>query len=171
MIMEGTVIYDGDCSFCRSRIRFLSRHGTEGQFNFLPLRSEEGSGLLRSAGLEESDSDTVVYQRNGRFFTRSTAVLNIFRDLGGWWKLVYGLIIIPPVIRDFFYNLVARNRHRLRAGRRHTASGYNDGNPAPEADSHAVPATGSEPAGEGRSQEPGASCNGGKPSGEADNLQ
>lgn len=115
--MKGMVLYDGECGFCAGQVRFLGRHDSEELFRFVPLQSDEGKKILRSAGMSENELDTVVYQKNGRYLKRSGAVLNIMRDLGGLWRLLYGLIIIPPFIRDFFYSLFARNRHRFVTGR------------------------------------------------------
>lgn len=112
--MGGTVLYDGECSLCSNQVNFIRRHGSDQLFDFVPLQSEEGRSLLRSAGLDENDLDTVVYQKNGRYLKRSAAVLAILGDLGGAWRLIRVLKIIPPGIRDFFYRLIARNRHRLR---------------------------------------------------------
>ncbi|MCU0460199.1 MAG: DUF393 domain-containing protein, partial [Bacteroidales bacterium] len=103
---------------CAGQVRFISRNDNDGKYQLLPLQSDEGKGILRSAGMSETDLDTVVYQRDGKYLTRSSAILNILRDKGGWWKLFYTFIIIPPFIRDFIYGLIARNRHRFFAGRR-----------------------------------------------------
>lgn len=116
--MSGTVLYDGECSLCNNQVKFITDHKGAGRFHLVPLQSEEGRRMLRSAGLSDTGLDTVVYKKDARYFTRSSAVLNILKDMGGGWKLFYGFIIIPAFIRDFFYNLVARNRHRLPAGRR-----------------------------------------------------
>ena len=45
-------------------------------------------------------------------YYRSSAALRIARKLKGGWKLFYAAMIIPPFIRNFFYDLVARNRYR-----------------------------------------------------------
>jgi len=76
--------------------------------------------MLRSAGLPENDPDTVVYAGSERLEVRSSAVLKILGELGGAWRLVKVLLLIPPGLRDFFYRLIARNRHRLapRRGRK-----------------------------------------------------
>lgn len=116
--MSGTVLYDGECTMCSNQVKFITDHKGDGRFHPVPLQSEEGRRLLRSAGLSDTDLDTIVYKKDARYLTRSSAVLNILKDMGGGWKLLYGFIIIPAFIRDFFYNLVARNRHRFSAGRR-----------------------------------------------------
>jgi predicted DCC family thiol-disulfide oxidoreductase YuxK len=117
--MSGIVLYDGYCRFCTGQVRFISRNGNDDRFHLVPLQTDEGKSILRSAGMSEADLDTVVYQRDGCNMTRSSAVLNILKDRGGWSGLLYVFIIIPPFFRDFFYGLIARNRHRLtgRTGR------------------------------------------------------
>jgi predicted DCC family thiol-disulfide oxidoreductase YuxK len=118
--MDGTVLYDGECRFCSSQVRFIRRHDRRNRFRFVPLQSEEGRSMLRSAGLPENDPDTVVYAGSERLEVRSSAVLKILGELGGAWRLVKVLLLIPPGLRDFFYRLIARNRHRLapRRGRK-----------------------------------------------------
>ena len=71
--------------------------------------------MLREAGLPVNELDTVVYEKSGKHYLRSSAVLGILTDLGGGWRIPGSLVIVPAVIRDFFYRLVARNRHRLSA--------------------------------------------------------
>ncbi len=116
------ILYDGECALCNSQVRFIRKHDKQKRFRFVPLQSEEGRGLLRSAGLNEDELDTVVYAKEGKFLLRSSAVLGILRDLGRGWRLFYSLVIVPAAIRDFFYRLVARNRHRL-IPHRHPSSG------------------------------------------------
>lgn len=111
--MGGTVIYDGECSFCNSQVGFIKKRDRRNLFRFVPLQSEEGRRLLMAAGLPENDPDTVVYTGGDRVEVRSSAVLKIIGELGGAWRLTGVLKIIPPGIRDFFYRLVSRNRHRL----------------------------------------------------------
>ena len=47
-----------------------------------------------------------------RLYTRSTAVLRMLKHLGRGWQLLYAFIIVPKIIRDAIYNLVARNRYK-----------------------------------------------------------
>jgi len=113
--MSGTVLYDSECNLCNSQVRFIKKRDKGNLFRFVPLQSEEGGDMLREAGLPDNELDTVVYQKSGRHYLRSSAVLSILRDLGGGWRILGSLVIVPAVIRDFFYRLVARNRHRLSA--------------------------------------------------------
>ena len=80
---------------------------------FLPLDSVTGRSLLRDSGLPEDYLKSVVYIKENKYYTRSTAVLTILYDLGGGWRLFYGFVIIPEFIRDFFYDIIARIRYSI----------------------------------------------------------
>ena len=116
--MAGTILYDSSCNLCNSQVRFIRKRDRENLFRFVPLQSKEGREMLYKAGLPGNELDTVVYQKSGRHYLRSSAVLGILRDLGRGWRLFYSLMIVPAVIRDFFYRLVARNRHLLSSLKR-----------------------------------------------------
>jgi len=111
--MNGTVIYDGGCNLCNSQVRFLSKLDRKKMLRFVPSQSGEGRGVLLAAGLDGAENDTVVYCSRNRYYLRSSAVLNILRDIGRGWQILYIFIIIPPFIRNFFYRQIARNRHRI----------------------------------------------------------
>jgi len=91
------------------------------RFHFATLQSDLGREELRKAGLPADNPDTIIYIIGEKYYQRSTAAIYILRDLGGIWKLFYGFIIIPAFIRDFFYNIIARNRYRI-FGRREECS-------------------------------------------------
>jgi predicted DCC family thiol-disulfide oxidoreductase YuxK len=111
--VAGTVIYDGSCGFCNRQVRFIRKLDRRRELCFLPSDSGKGREVMLAAGLAGTENDTVVYCARNRYYLRSSAVLNILRDIGRGWQLVYIFIIVPPFIRDFLYRLVAANRHRL----------------------------------------------------------
>ncbi len=39
--------------------------------------------------------------------------MEILRDLGCCWNLLYILIVIPPFLRDFVYDIIAKNRYKV----------------------------------------------------------
>lgn len=106
------LLFDGVCNLCNGLVRFIIRHDRAGRFHFASLGSEVGRDLLRSKGLDPATVDTLVYWRNGRVLLRSSAALNVVRDLGGAWSLLYGFSLVPRFIRDAAYALIARNRYR-----------------------------------------------------------
>jgi predicted DCC family thiol-disulfide oxidoreductase YuxK len=113
------LIFDGVCNLCNSLVKFVIRRDKNGTIRFASLQSDTGKSLLSVAGIPPDSVDTVVYLSGDKIFVKSAAVLNLLKDIGGGWKLFYSLIIIPSFIRDFLYNLVARNRFRI-FGRKET---------------------------------------------------
>lgn len=111
------VIFDGRCGFCQRSVRFILRRDTRRHFVFAPRQSEIGQRLLREAGFADAQPNSMVLIEGGRSFVRSTASLRIVRRLGGVWRLLYALVVIPRPVRDAVYGLIALNRHRLSACR------------------------------------------------------
>lgn len=117
--MSGIILFDGICNLCNGIVQFIIRHDPEGKFKFAALQSEIGNSLLTQAGLPENGLETIVYFSGDKHYIRSAAALCILKDLGGFWKLAYVLIIIPVPIRDFVYKGIAKSRYKV-FGRRET---------------------------------------------------
>ena len=109
---KGLVMFDGVCNFCNSSINFIIRNDKTDHFRFLTLQSERGQKIIKQYNLDPENLQTVILLENGRIYTRSTAALRIARKLKGGWKIFYGFIIVPAVLRDFFYKIVAKNRYK-----------------------------------------------------------
>ena len=109
---KGIVLFDGVCNFCNSSVNLMIRKDNTDYFRFLPLQSEKGKKIVEQFHLDPENLQTVILLENGKIYTRSTAALRIARKLKGGWKLFYGFVIVPTFIRDFFYNVIAKNRYR-----------------------------------------------------------
>lgn len=107
------VLFDGVCNLCNSFVIFIIRHDRGERFRFAALQSGFVQSHLLPHYPEIAQLDTVLYYRDGKMYDRSTAALLILRDLGGWPSLLYGAIIVPQIIRDRVYNLIAKGRYRL----------------------------------------------------------
>lgn len=111
--MDRIILYDGKCNLCCGTARFIKRHDSIKAFRFESLYSEEAGNILQKSGLSGKDLNTLIYFSSDRFYLRSSAVLHILKDMGGGWSLFYIFIIVPPVIGDFFYKIVAKTRYRI----------------------------------------------------------
>ncbi len=109
---KGLILFDGVCNFCNSSVNFIIKNDKTDHFRFLPLQSERGKKIVAEYNLDPENLQTVILLEQGRIYTRSTAALRIARKLSGGWKLMYGFVIVPSVVRDFFYNIIARNRYK-----------------------------------------------------------
>jgi predicted DCC family thiol-disulfide oxidoreductase YuxK len=92
---------------------FIIRQDKTAKIRFSPLQSPEGLSLLHIRGLSAESINSIVFIEGTSYFMKSSAVLHLFKILGGGWSIIYGLIIIPKFIRDFFYDLIAKYRYRL----------------------------------------------------------
>ena len=112
------VLYDGVCGLCNQLVQFLLKRDKHDQLRYASLQSDFASKILVRHGLNPKDLDTVCvvinYQETDeRVLTRSTAILNVIKNLGGIWKVAALGQVVPRPIRDLLYELVARNRYRM----------------------------------------------------------
>jgi predicted DCC family thiol-disulfide oxidoreductase YuxK len=123
------ILYDGVCGLCNRMNQFVLRRDPEGIFCFASLQSSFAASILPRHGADPKDLDSVYVvvnrdsikrertnegQPDERLLTRSDAVLFVLKQLGGIWKLLsLFLQLLPRVLRDAAYRLVARNRYRL----------------------------------------------------------
>ena len=107
------VLFDGICNLCNGAVNFIINHDRRRRFRFASLQSPAGQRLLARHKLPPIYLQSLVLIENGKVFTKSTAALKIARSLDGVWPLCYVFIGLPSVIRDFFYDIVARSRYRL----------------------------------------------------------
>ncbi len=104
------ILFDGVCNFCNSSINFTIKHDKKGIFKFAPLQSEVAKKLIGNKMLPMPES--VILIENNRIYNRSSAALRIARKLDGLWPVLYIFIIIPKPLRDWVYNIIARNRYK-----------------------------------------------------------
>ncbi|MFN8357309.1 MAG: thiol-disulfide oxidoreductase DCC family protein [Spirosomataceae bacterium] len=110
--MTNVILFDGVCNFCNNSINFIIDRDPNGVFKFASLQSEVGQQLLNDNGLKTSDFDSIVLLKNGKVFQKSVAALEIARELTAPWSWLYIFKIFPAVLRDFFYDIIAKNRYR-----------------------------------------------------------
>ena len=106
------VLFDGVCNLCNASVQFIIEHDPEGKIMFASLQSERGQAILQHLGMKMDDFDTFIFIEKGVAYTRSTGILKEIRYFRGLWSFLYVFIVIQRPIRDFFYNIVARNRYR-----------------------------------------------------------
>lgn len=106
------VLFDGVCNLCNAAVDFLIARDPRRRFVFGALQSEAARPLLRGAGLEQQQLESMLVIEGGRAYRRSTAALRIARALGGAWPLLYALVLVPPPLRDAVYDWLARRRYR-----------------------------------------------------------
>jgi predicted DCC family thiol-disulfide oxidoreductase YuxK len=106
------VLFDGICNLCSRSVLFIIKRDPGGYFRFAALQTGSGRLIMKKYDITPDNTDSVILLENNKVYYRSDAALRIARKLRGAWKLFYTAVIIPPFIRNFFYDFVARNRYR-----------------------------------------------------------
>jgi predicted DCC family thiol-disulfide oxidoreductase YuxK len=104
-------LFDGVCNFCDRSVQFVMKRDPEAKFTFASLQSGAGERVKEYYKIDPS-LDSMILVEEGTYYTKSTAALKICKNLKGLWKVFSVLLVIPKPIRDFFYNIVARNRYK-----------------------------------------------------------
>ena len=107
------ILFDGVCNFCNFWVNFIINRDKNDTYQFAAMQSDSGQRLLQTFKLNSNDFDSFVLIVNDKHFTKSTAALIITKNLKSIVKLLYPLIILPAPIRDFFYELIAKNRYKF----------------------------------------------------------
>lgn len=81
-------------------------------FKFSSLQSEFGQSILEKNGFPKTELDSFIFLSEGKIHQKSSAGLQVAKKLGGFWRLLYVLIIIPKPFRNWIYSVVAKNRYR-----------------------------------------------------------
>jgi predicted DCC family thiol-disulfide oxidoreductase YuxK len=100
-------------------VQFVLKRDHHDRFRFAALQTDFARVLLQRHGCNPNDLDTFYLaleygEPNERLLSRNDAAAAVLEELGGIWS-VWGRLIkfFPRRIRDWQYNLIARNRYRL----------------------------------------------------------
>lgn len=107
------IVFDGVCVLCNGWVRFLLKRDRAVGFRFAAMQGESGRALLAKHGLNPDDPNSFLLIDEAGAHTDSDAILRVLSRLGGGWRLMAVLRVIPSVLRDLAYRWIARNRYRL----------------------------------------------------------
>ncbi len=106
------ILFDGVCNLCNEFVVFTIRRDPEAKFRFASLQSEIGKSLQEELDIKTTEYTSMVLIDGNKYYVKSDAALRVLKELNGIWSLFYFFIIVPRPVRNFFYDLVAKNRYR-----------------------------------------------------------
>ena len=109
---EFVILFDGVCNFCNSSVNFIIDNDKNNTFKFASLQSVFGQKILKKFNLPVDSFSTLILTDGNTYYTRSSAALRIAKHLRFPYNLFYAFIIVPPFIRNLFYDIIARNRYK-----------------------------------------------------------
>jgi predicted DCC family thiol-disulfide oxidoreductase YuxK len=113
------IFYDGVCRLCNRFVRFVLKRDRKDYFRFAAVQSHFARDVLQRHDVDPNVLDTVYLvldhdQPTESLLARNDAVASVLKALGGFWRLWAKLLdFVPRSVRDWQYNLIARNRYRF----------------------------------------------------------
>ena len=108
---KGVVFVDGFCVLCNRWAEFVIKEDYAFNLKIASIQGSYGKEHLPKRLQEEGS--TIVLRVGNRSYEKSGAILRIFYMLGGVWSIFAVFFILPPFMRDFLYDYIARNRYRF----------------------------------------------------------
>jgi predicted DCC family thiol-disulfide oxidoreductase YuxK len=105
------IFFDGHCHLCCNAVQFILHRDKNGYFSYAPNEGKTATSLFQKQ-IGDSSPDSIVLFEHDKFYFRSTAALRIARKLSGAWPILYIFMLIPSPVRDWVYNIIAKNRYR-----------------------------------------------------------
>jgi predicted DCC family thiol-disulfide oxidoreductase YuxK len=106
-----TLVYDGECDFCRRLASWVERPDRCGTLLVAP---NQQTGLIERLGLTQDEVSRASWaiEPGGRRFEGAAGISRVLRELVAGWRVLGGLYLIPPVgwLGDRYYSRVARRR-------------------------------------------------------------
>jgi predicted DCC family thiol-disulfide oxidoreductase YuxK len=107
---DDIILYDGFCVLCSGWTHFVLVRDTARLFRFTPIQSDYGRALAVMLNIGPVNPDTNAVFWHGFVYRRSDAALLVVALLPGLgWVKIFRLV--PRILRDGIYRLIARNRY------------------------------------------------------------
>lgn len=106
--MNQIILFDGICGLCNKSVDILIKIDREKRFKYTSLQGE----FVKTLDIKPN-IDSILFYEDGILYYKSTAILKIFQALGGLWKITAIFFLIPRVMRDFIYDIIAKYRYKI----------------------------------------------------------
>src|SRR6185503_1230975 len=104
------LFYDGDCALCNHCVQYVIEHERGEELLFSSLQSDFAKQELAKYQYDFSQTNTMVLIKDNKVYFKSSAALTLNKFLKAPYSALYALIIFPPFLRNWVYDIIARNR-------------------------------------------------------------
>jgi predicted DCC family thiol-disulfide oxidoreductase YuxK len=105
------VLFDGVCNYCNARINFIINQDKRKTF-FCNTSIKCPQRILKQWGLPVDSFESFLILDKGKLCSESTAALRLYNKLPWYWKWTQSFRIFPKFIRDWVYNIIAKNQYK-----------------------------------------------------------
>ena len=107
------ILFDGVCNFCNDSVRFIMKRDKKDLYRYASLQSELGQKLTQERDINTDKVDSIILiQPSEAYYIKSDAALEIAKNMSGLYPVLSVFLFLPRGFRDFFYDLVAKNRYK-----------------------------------------------------------
>lgn len=107
------ILFDGVCNLCNYSVQYVIKHDKQDVFRFVSLQSELGQKIINHIGIGQMHIDSIIlYEPGIAYYYKSSAALQIAKNLSGIATYSTIFRIIPTAIRNIVYDYVAKNRYK-----------------------------------------------------------
>ncbi|WP_430425651.1 thiol-disulfide oxidoreductase DCC family protein [Maribacter litoralis] len=112
-ISKKIILFDGVCNLCDSSVQFIIKRDKNDVFRYAALQSETGEKLLAERNIDSNEIDSIILiEPNVAYYTKSTAALEIGKNLKGLRTISSILLWLPESFRNIVYDFIAKNRYK-----------------------------------------------------------
>ena len=104
------IFYDEVCALCNYSLKFLINNDKKNFFLFSPLQGQIAKQMLDED--YQKNLNTFVIVNNNKIHTKAKAIKFLIRNVEGFKKFRF-LLLIPSPIIDLFYVLVGQIRYKF----------------------------------------------------------
>lgn len=114
LVPDKIIFFDGECGLCNRVVDLLIRIDKTRTLHFASLQSQFAKRFFTHKGLAISALDTIYFYRNQQLYQKSSAVKQVLLTFNNMWGFLGRLMcLIPRVIADYMYDVVAKNRFKV----------------------------------------------------------
>lgn len=107
------ILFDGVCNLCNNSVITVIKNDKKNIFVFAALQSKSGKTIISKLGADIAKLDSIIlYESATCYHIKSTAIIKIMNDFGGFWSITKLFFIFPESFRNLIYDFIAKNRYQ-----------------------------------------------------------